>query len=178
MMLLPMLHGEHTNDTWKWRKTIKIVNAVLVFCNSGQRNCLSEIWRWKLAVSVLHFLLYVCSETHNCKMSQKSAGPHYENCAFRVGRIAKTEKCKKWSSKISFDKKQPKQATTKKQASAIRISARSSLYSRLKIFLEKEVKQVIDIIKEIGKSNMKMSGSLLMIRLVSLMMSLNTVNKL
>ena len=118
MILAPMLHGKHKNDTWKWRKSIKIVNAVLVFCNSGQRNCLSEIWRWKLAVSVLHFLLYVCSETHNCKMSQKSAGPHFENCAFRVGRIAKTEKCKKWSSKISFDKKQPKRSTTKKQASA------------------------------------------------------------
>ena len=113
MVLLPMLHGKHEKGSWKWRTTIKIVNAVLVFCNSGQRNCLSEIWRWKLAVSVLHFLLYVCSETHNCKMSQKSAGPHFENCAFRVGRIAKTEKCKKWSSKISFDKKQPKRSTTK-----------------------------------------------------------------
>ena len=81
----------------------------IVFPKSGGEN-----WQFQCFI----FMLYVCSETHNCKMSQKSAGPHFENCAFRVGRIAKTEKCKKWSSKISFDKKQPKQATTKNQASA------------------------------------------------------------
>ena len=51
------------------------------------------------------------------KMSQNSTRPHIENCAFRLGRIAKLEKCKKWSSKITFNKKQPKRANTKKQAS-------------------------------------------------------------
>ena len=108
-----MLHGKHKHDTWRWRETINIFDGVWILRISGQQNCLSEIWKWKLAVSVLHFMLYVCSETHNCKMSQKSAGPHFENCAFRVGHIAKTEKYKKWSSKISFDEKQPKQTTTK-----------------------------------------------------------------
>ena len=49
----------------------------------------------KIASFSASFLLYVCSETHICKMSQKSAGPHFENCAFRVGRIAKTEKMEK-----------------------------------------------------------------------------------
>ena len=117
MILVPMLHGKHKNGLQKWRKASKIVNAVWISCNSGQRNCNSEILRWKLVVSGLHFLLYVCSETHIFKMSQKCAGTHIENCAFRLGRIAKLEKCKKWSSKISFDRKQPKRATTKNQAS-------------------------------------------------------------
>ena len=48
-----------------------------------------------MAVSVLHCLLCVCSETHICKMSQKCAGPHIENCAFHFGRITKLEKAEK-----------------------------------------------------------------------------------
>ena len=67
-----------------------------------------------MAVSELHFLLYVCSETHNCKMSQKSAGPHFENFASPLGRIAKLEKCRKRNSKISLDKKTAKAIYHKK----------------------------------------------------------------
>ena len=95
MILLPMLHGKHEKGTWKWRKTIRIVNAVLILCNSGQRNCLSEIWRWKLAVSVLHFLLYVCSETQICKMSPKVCRTAYWKLCVSLGTYSKTWKMRK-----------------------------------------------------------------------------------